>query len=197
MHHMKIIGVPVQHRQVQGHESDKFRSYFEVLEYLDGGIDTGFRHVEPTPEHPFLFRVKGNRKKMTLTQMPLSKNSLNEGDSFILMADKAKVWCWHGVKAKPLEKANSNNWAEHMATLGTVQVLDQGDGDEEYTEFWGYLGDGTIGPDLQDDDEVSEFAPLLFRVNGDPSKGLDQVLQGMPLQKTSKVMSCLKKGGFE
>jgi gelsolin len=190
-------GQPVQHRQVQDHESDKFKSYFEVLEYLDGGIETGFKHVEPTPENPFLFRVKGTRKKMTLTQIPVSKNSLNEGDSFILIADKSNVWCWHGHRAKPLEKCNSKSWADRMCTSGSVVVLDQGDGDEEHLEFWDYLGDGTIGPDLDDDEEVQDFTPLLFRVDGDPTKELELVATGTSVQKTSKVMSCLPKEGLD
>lgn len=91
-------GIPVQHRQVEGHESEAFHSYFSEhpLEYLEGGVESGFRHVEPTPEKPFLFRVKGTRKKMSLSQMPMRKTSLNEGDSFILYGGKARVWCWHG-----------------------------------------------------------------------------------------------------
>lgn len=110
-------GVPVQHRQVEGHETPTFHSYFGgAIEYLDGGIESGFNHVEPNEDHPVLFRVKGTKKNMSLTQVPLSKNSLNEGDSFILYAGKAKVWCWHGKDAKPLEKANSNQWAEHMVS---------------------------------------------------------------------------------
>jgi gelsolin len=190
-------GQPVQHRQVQDHESDTFKSYFDVLEYLDGGIETGFKRVEPTPENPFLFRVKGTRKKMTLTQIPVSKNSLNEGDSFILIAGKSNVWCWHGQHAKPLEKCNSKSWADRMCTSGSVTVLDQGDGDEEYLEFWDYLGDGTIGPDLDDDEEVQDFTPLLFRVDGDPTMELELVATGTPVHKTSKVMSCLPKGGLD
>lgn len=107
-------GVPVQHRQVQGHEDSKFHSYFGAVEYLDGGIESGFNHVEPDPEHPVLFQVKGTKKNMTLTQVPLSKDAMNEGDSFILFGGKAKVWCWHGKSARPMEKAQSNQWAEHM-----------------------------------------------------------------------------------
>ena len=90
-------GTPVQHRQIQGHEDDSFHAYFDVVEYLDGGIESGFRHVEPDETHPVLFQVKGNKKVMTLTQVPLSKSSLNSGDSFILFCGKAKVWCWHGA----------------------------------------------------------------------------------------------------
>ena len=89
-------GVPVEHRQVQGHEDDSFLGYFDGLQVLDGGVETGFRHVEPDIENPVLYRVKGTKQKRTLTQVPLSKSSLNEGDSFILYGGKANVWCWHG-----------------------------------------------------------------------------------------------------
>jgi gelsolin len=111
-------GGAIQHRQDQGHEDDLFKSYFEVMEYLEGGVESGFRHVEPDPQHPVLFQVKGGGSRvkaiMTLTQVPLSKSSLNAGDSFILYGGAAKVWCWHGASAKPLEKAHSNQWAEKM-----------------------------------------------------------------------------------
>lgn len=89
-------GNPVQHRQVQGCESPKFQGYFESLRYLDGGVASGFNHVEPTVETPLLFRVKSTGKQILMTQVPLEKSSLNEGDSFILYGDKANVWCWNG-----------------------------------------------------------------------------------------------------
>jgi len=189
-------GVPVQHRQVQGHESTKFRSYFDSIEYLDGGIASGFHHVEPTLERPFLFRVKGTHRKMTLTQVPLRMTALNAGDSFILYATKAVVWCWHGAQAKPMEKAQCNAWAETLCTLGTVTVLDQGDGDDEYPDFWNHLEkDGEIGPDMDDDEEVTEFVPVLYRVDGDQS--LQEVAKGTMVQKTSKKVACLQRSAMD
>jgi gelsolin len=102
-------GIPVQHRQVQGHESAAFHAYFQhpaALEYLQGGVASGFRHVEPTIDTPVLYRVKGHKKTMTLTQMPVSKSSLNEGDSFILTCGKAKVWVWHGKHVRLSREVN-------------------------------------------------------------------------------------------
>jgi hypothetical protein len=88
-------GAPVQHRQIQNHEDEHFhRCFLGAVQYLDGGIESGFNHVEPDEEHPALFQVKGTKKRMTLTQVPVSRNSLNSGDSFILFGGKAKVWCW-------------------------------------------------------------------------------------------------------
>ncbi len=90
-------GAPIQHRQVEGHESVEFAKIFEALEYLDGGVDTGFNKVEPTPDKPIFFHVKGTRAKtMKMSQVPMSVESMNEGDSFILYVSKALVWCWHG-----------------------------------------------------------------------------------------------------
>lgn len=92
-------GAPVQHRQVEGKECDKFAQYFEALEYLEGGVDSGFRKVEATVEKPLFFRVKGSTAKtIKMTQVPMAKSSMNDTESFILYAGDDKVWCWHGDK---------------------------------------------------------------------------------------------------
>lgn len=77
--------------------------------------------------------------------------------------------------------------------MGTVTTLDQDQGDDEYTEFWDYLGDGTIGEDMEDDEGVLEFEPLLFRVDGDLSKELELKATGQPIQKMSKECTCFQK----
>jgi gelsolin len=90
-------GTPVQHRQVEGRETVEFSQYFPTLKYLDGGVASGFKKIEPTVEKPLFFCVKGtNAKTVKLMQVPLSIKSMNEGDSFILYQSQAKVWCWHG-----------------------------------------------------------------------------------------------------
>lgn len=89
-------GSPVQHREVQGHESSKFKKIFGTLTYWQGGVESGFHHVEPTEEVPNLFRIKGTTAHMSLTQVSVSKSSLSKGDSFILKASSSKVWLWHG-----------------------------------------------------------------------------------------------------
>ena len=121
--------------------------------------------VQPTKDTPHLYRVKGTAKNMTFTQMPLSKNSLNSGDSFILFATPAIVWLWNGQTAHPNEKFKANAEAEKLCTEGTVVVLDQGSGDDdaEYADFWNYLGEGTIG-EATPDDAVKEFTPVLYHV---------------------------------
>lgn len=165
----KLGGAPVQHREVQGKESHIFKTYFDSLTYLEGGVDTGFNHVEPTVAEPHLYRVKGTEKKMSLTQMPLSKSSLNGGDSFVVFAGPEKVWLWNGANANPDEQAKANAHAESMCTEGTVTVLDQGEGDDSDADFWSYLGDGEIQEAGEDDSDVAEFAPVLYKLHSDGS----------------------------
>lgn len=79
-------GEPVQHREVQGHESDLFLSYFKnEIKLLDGGVESGFKHVEPEKYRPRLLHLKG-KKKVRVTEVELSYKSLNSGDVFVLDA---------------------------------------------------------------------------------------------------------------
>jgi len=107
-----------------------------------------------TPEEPTLYRVTSKNKSTSLTNVPTAKTSLNEGYSFILYVDKAHVWCWHGKKASGMQKARSIQRAKDMCTLGTVEALDQGNGDQYDYEFWEYLDDdgeiGAAGDDKED-----------------------------------------------
>ena len=56
-----------------------------------------------------------------------------------------------------------------MCTEGTVTVLDQGEGDDSDAEFWGFLGDGEIQESGEDDSDVAEFAPVLYKLHSDGS----------------------------
>jgi gelsolin len=156
-------GAAIQHRETQGYESSLFASYFSNLNYLDGGVESGFTHVEPSVPEPHLYRIKGTEKGMSLQQVPLSKNSLSQGDSYVLFASNRAVWVWHGASANPDEKAKANALGETMCTAGTVTVLDSGSDDDDEA-FWNYLGEGEIAPDDNGDEAVEPFHPTLFQV---------------------------------
>jgi gelsolin len=101
------------------------------------------------------------------------------------------------TQARPIEKASSNAWAENMCTLGTVVTLDQGDGDSDAKEFWAYLGEGQIAPAVPDDAGLDEFIPVLYRVDGDPTKPLEKVATGNVVKKVSHERACLKKSALD
>jgi len=76
---------PVQHREVQGHESSLFKSYFDSLTLLKGGADTGFRRVLPEAYVPRLFHIeKQEDKKITCVEKPMKKGNLESDDVFII-----------------------------------------------------------------------------------------------------------------
>ncbi|CAI9723175.1 gelsolin 2 [Octopus vulgaris] len=79
----------VQHREVQGRESDLFKSYFEKLIILEGGAETGFRHVQPENYRPRLLRFVGSKKNIEMMEVPKHPSCLNDCDVFIL--DKGDV----------------------------------------------------------------------------------------------------------
>ena len=95
-------GTAVQHRQVEGNEDAGFVALFDSLQYLDGGIETGFTHVEPTKDQPLFFQFSvrkdpnARQKKGELLQVPMTTASMDSSGAFILYADKSSVWAWHG-----------------------------------------------------------------------------------------------------
>ncbi len=63
-----------------------FSSYFRSsggIQYLSGGVASGFNHVERDVYEPALLHIKGKRNTRT-KEVPVSVASLNEGDAFIL-----------------------------------------------------------------------------------------------------------------
>jgi gelsolin len=179
-------GAAVQHREVEGRESALFRSYFQDqrLTYLVGGAESGFVHVEASVDVPHLYRVKGTDRGMALSQVPapLSKSSLNSGDCFILFANPGTVWVWHGAESNPDEKSRSTAVADSMCTEGTVKALDEGDDDD--ADFWKFFGDGgTVAPADKHgaDEDVEEFAPLLFKLGEEEGEPV-QVARGEPVK---------------
>ncbi|KAG7999726.1 Gelsolin [Nibea albiflora] len=80
-----LEGLPIQYREVQNHESSTFTGYFKTgLKYMKGGVASGFQHVVTNDvDVQRLLQVKG-RRVVRATEVPVSWESFNQGDSFIL-----------------------------------------------------------------------------------------------------------------
>jgi len=136
----KLHQAPIQHREVQGHESELFLSYFKnEIKLLSGGVESGFKHVKPEEYKPRLLHIKG-KKKVRVTQVDLHRDSLNSGDVFIL-DHGLKIFQWNGKKAGPSEKQKgaqlSRALVDERKGKAKVTVLEEGDKD---TDFWNTLG---------------------------------------------------------
>jgi len=75
---------PVQHREVMGFESEAFKSYFDKIVYMEGGVATGFRHVERGKYESRFFIVKKIGRRTEVKQIPMRYKSVNSGDVFIM-----------------------------------------------------------------------------------------------------------------
>jgi len=142
-------GAPVQHREIEEHESELFLGYFAKnggIRILEGGIESGFHHVTPVEYKPRLLHLKG-RKNVRIVQVPLARASLNSGDVFVLDAG-LKIYQWNGSKAGGAEKARASQLAraldDERGGKPTVTVFAEGDKDAK--EFWERLegGEGDV-----------------------------------------------------
>lgn len=135
-------GPPVQHREVQGYESSLFLSYFQnQITLLEGGIDSGFRHVEPQTYRPRLLHLKGI-KKVRINEVPIARDSLNSGDVFILDCG-LQVYAFNGKESGPMEKLCSEKVCkniQHERKGVQIHVLEEGTNSSEMTQFFSFFG---------------------------------------------------------
>jgi len=137
-------GRAVQHREVQGHESDLFLGLFKLgnekgIKILTGGVETGFKHVEEKTYRLRLLQLKG-KKKIRITEVDLTHTSLNSGDVFLL--DKGEIiYQWNGKKAGIFEKNRGAGLSQalNQERGGKGKIVVQDDGSED-AEFWKLLG---------------------------------------------------------
>jgi len=151
-------GAPVQHREIEGHESELFLSYFQKqggLRILEGGVATGFNHVKPTEYKSRLLHLKG-KKFVRIVEVPISHKSLNSGDAFILDGGLT-IYSWIGKKAGVAEKQRVGQLAQAIdderGGKPVRHTITEGDKGEEAKAFWTALGgEGTIAAETGDDE---------------------------------------------
>lgn len=183
-------GVPVQHREVQGHESQRFLSYFpHGIRILEGGVETGFHHVKPEEYRPRLLHLKG-KKHVRVTEVALSTKSLNSGDVFILDGG-VEVIQWNGSSAGVGEKSKAASLVQAIEGerngKSKGRVLDEGDDD---AAFWKALGGkGPIasaaagGSDLEADSIALVEKTLLRLSDATGAFKLTEVAKGKKIKK--------------
>jgi hypothetical protein len=169
-------GGPVQYREVQGFESKKFQSLFpHGIQYLSGGIETGFKHVGPEKYETRLLHIKG-RRYPRVEQVPLDRDSLNSGDVFILDAG-LKIYVFQGAKSSIAERTRGLNIAQNLdesrrGAPEVYQVREADSSNEHYAAFWAQIagGEGPIksaeeggADEASDSVEVGEHK--LFRLS--------------------------------
>lgn len=123
-------------------ETQMFMSYFKGgIFYLEGGVESGFKHVEPKTYETRLLMVKGKRYPR-IFPMKLEADSINDGDVFILDLGM-KLYFWPGTDA------NVNEKVKGMEILFNIKNSERGGNPEHFypredstadQEFWAELG---------------------------------------------------------
>lgn len=136
--------LPVQYRQVQGHETKNFLNLFSQMQIMEGGVDSGFRKVKPTEYRPRLLHVSGKPKKMQIHEVPLSMDSLNDNDAFVLDTGLV-LYQFRPAHANVWEKQASNKFVNDLKSSrhGKVKekyVIEWGDDNDASKDFWKLLG---------------------------------------------------------
>lgn len=170
---------PIQHRQVQGHESDLFKSYFKVMEYLEGGAETGFRQVKPQEYKPRLMHFHGDRSRVQVKQVPLRRDSLNSGDVFILDLGLT-AYQWTGSKANKDEKFKAMQYMNDLKgrRLGRMKVEFIEDGDED-EDFNANFDNEEEAEEEEDVGPLKKSTPLLFKLSDESGDmTFDKVAEG-------------------
>lgn len=85
-----LNGSPVQHREIQGHESKLFLSYFPKFMVMNGGIDSGFHHTTAPSYKPRLLHIKGKKRCAARTRSAL----MSPTDRRSRVDVRAAVTCW-------------------------------------------------------------------------------------------------------
>ncbi|XP_058077482.1 villin-2 [Magnolia sinica] len=155
-------GRAVQQRELQGHESDKFLSYFKpCIIPLEGGFASGFKKYEEEKFETRLYVCRGKRA-VKLKQVPFSRSSLNHDDVFILDTEH-KIYQFNGANSNIQERAKSLEVIQYFKEKyheGTcdVAIIDDGKlvAESDSGEFWVLFGGfAPIGKKAASEDDVT------------------------------------------
>ncbi|KAJ8619682.1 hypothetical protein MRB53_028211 [Persea americana] len=154
-------GRAIQHRELQGHESDKFLTYFKpCIIPLEGGVASGFKTYQEEEFETRLYVCKGKRV-IRLKQVPFARSSLNHDDVFILDTEK-KIFQFNGANSNIQERAKALEVIQHLKETyheGTcdVAIIDDGKlvAESDSGEFWVIFGGfAPIGKKVASEDDV-------------------------------------------
>lgn len=101
---------------------------------MDGGVASGFKHVDPDEVELKLLQVKGKRN-VRVRQVPLDVASMNKGDCFILDGGR-KIFVYVGSGSKRIERLK--------AIQAANQVRDQDHAGKAKIVILGTLGNSSF-----------------------------------------------------
>jgi len=123
-------GMPVQHREMQGHESVRFKKLFrEGIVTLLGGTEAGLKQVQKSGHVARLFQVRGG-KMPALTEVGLDWRGMNHGDTFVVDTG-SMIFIWAGESSSGMEKVVAAGLASKLRDRVGEEIVHVRDGEED------------------------------------------------------------------
>ncbi|KAL9955970.1 hypothetical protein ACROYT_G037379 [Oculina patagonica] len=156
----------VQHREVEGSESEEFLEYFgNNIEIDDGGVESGFNHVDPEANFAFKDMVKhfkkvnvNGKEVYEVVDVSYNKNNFHCDDGYAVIFSGDRMIQVKGSKAKMDAICPLNQWISEQKELYPKATLEVYDSKEEFKK------------DKVSQEAPSEFVMKLIRVLTDKGK---------------------------
>lgn len=159
---------------------------------MEGGVATGFKHVDRDAFPTRLLHVKG-RRNIRVVQVELSPASLNSGDVFILDGGR-ELYQWNGKEASNVEKQKALDVIrkirdEERSGKATITVIEEGKDND--AAFWAKLGcpkpsrikTAADGGDDEGSERTAAAAVKLYHISDNSGKISTSEIATRPLKK--------------
>ncbi|XP_041350062.1 gelsolin-like protein 2 [Gigantopelta aegis] len=159
----------IQHREVQGHESSLFKSYFSGgITTMQGGADSGFRHVTPEEYEARLLRFKGQKKDIAVREIPRARSLVKSCDVYILdLGDM--IYQWNGSECNKDEKFKAMQYLVDLkGKRGSAdsETLDE-DSTSSSHKFYAALDEEAEEDESDDEDDGDSKKLLKYSADSD------------------------------
>ncbi|KAJ7601031.1 actin regulatory protein [Mycena floridula] len=185
-----LHGQPIEYREVQGFESERFLSYFPKFICLKGGVATGFHHVSQAPPLDLhnLYRItftRAARSTLVIRQVAPEASSLIEGDVYVLDKGTA-VWQFNAKASAGQERFKAAEFVQTLVSTrkGQCSLTVYDEGSSGSGVFLAEFGAGTT---MQPEPVKARTSPLLFRLSD--ATGVVTFTQVQPVSRASLVSS--------
>lgn len=176
-------GGPIQSREVQGHESKRFRAYFkEGIRILQGGVASGFNHVVEDTS-PKMYIVKGKRQPILRQLADISWSAMNHGDTFILDV-RSHIFVWTGKDSNRMERLQASKSAQKIKEEnGGGTIVNVNDGEE-----------GSLEADEKE--TLEAFLPMAKKQQVKPSEAVEpDEHEDIRVRKEIRLYRCSDQDG--
>eukprot|EP01018_Ginkgo_biloba_P027698 Gb_29107 [translate_table: standard] len=193
-------GRAVQYRELHGHETDKFLSYFKPCFIpLEGSMASGESKMETAKFEPSLYLCKG-RRVVRVKQVPFARSSLNHDDVFVLNTE-SKIFQFNGATSNIQERAKALDVVQHIKDKYhegkcEVAVIDDGKlvAEVDSGEFWALFGGfAPIGKKSSSEDDLQLESPpgkLYTIVEGQTKSSEEPLSKGMLESNKCYLLDC-------